>query len=203
MVNKLLSVVSNRKITKSESNSQLGGDVKFHACCFQPQNYKIWKQFTTFINVVIKVFALFPTAKLQNLKAIHNWVFSQTTHGAVVSNRKITKSESNSQHPIHIHRGRQRCFQPQNYKIWKQFTTCAEHTHPLRQLFPTAKLQNLKAIHNAADLRKLCGVLFPTAKLQNLKAIHNTLNWLSTSQYVVSNRKITKSESNSQRSRAR
>ena len=86
--------------------------------------------------------ALFPTAKLQNLKAIHNFFAASkksvavvsnrkitksesnsqqvgytTTPEAVVSNRKITKSESNSQ-PLMLKVNRlYGCFQPQNYKI--------------------------------------------------------------------------------------
>ena len=40
---------------------------------------------------------LYLITKLQNLKAIHNMSNTQTTTGRVVSNYKITKSESYSQ----------------------------------------------------------------------------------------------------------
>ena len=41
---------------------------------------------------------LYLITKLQNLKAIHNPVFKGATEQRVVSNYKITKSESYSQH---------------------------------------------------------------------------------------------------------
>ncbi len=60
---------------------------------------------------------LFPTAKLQNLKAIHNVAAVLAVVELVVSNRKITKSESNSQHGSLRLSNNCGCFQPQNYKI--------------------------------------------------------------------------------------
>ena len=66
-------VVINRKTTKFESNSQLCPLMnKGHECCYQSQNYKIWKQFTTLSLGNIINAKLLSIAKLQNLKAIHN-----------------------------------------------------------------------------------------------------------------------------------
>ena len=41
----------------------------------------------------------------------------------VVINHKTTKFESNSQPTLSIMKITGRCYQSQNYKIWKQFTT--------------------------------------------------------------------------------
>ena len=119
------SVVINRKTTKFESNSQ-----QFELCCvlvkscYQSQNYKIWKQFTTcglHLKIVVMLLSI---AKLQNLKAIHNVIIKRKTRLKVVINRKTTKFESNSQHLLSCTIRRFSCYQSQNYKIWKQFTTC-------------------------------------------------------------------------------
>ena len=43
-----MNVVINHKTTKFESNSQQkSNNLKTNECCYQSQNYKIWKQFTT------------------------------------------------------------------------------------------------------------------------------------------------------------
>ena len=68
-------VVSNYKITKSESYSQLVRALQRGMAVVS--NYKI--------------------TKLQNLKAIHNDISEFIARAAVVSNYKITKSESYSQ----------------------------------------------------------------------------------------------------------
>ena len=113
-------------------------------------------------------------AKLQNLKAIHNGIACRCTSCAVVINRKTTKFESNSQQSIRPSVSHVRCYQSQNYKIWKQFTTQSNSIIEPVELLSIAKLQNLKAIHNF-----FCHcVLFL---------------------WVVINRKTTKFESNSQR----
>ena len=66
---------------------------------------------------------LLSIAKPQNLKAIHNverfWGWSVTD----VNNHKTTKFESNTQPELYFIPGVNRCYQSQNYKIWKQFTT--------------------------------------------------------------------------------
>ena len=120
----LAHVVINRKTTKFESNSQ-----QFELCCvlvkscYQSQNYKIWKQFTTcglHLKIVVMLLSI---AKLQNLKAIHNGSLVQIKIRVVVINRKTTKFESNSQQTRLIAVPPIRCYQSQNYKIWKQFTT--------------------------------------------------------------------------------
>ena len=74
-------VVSNYKITKSESYSQL------------------------YRSIISAASGLYLITKLQNLKAIHNPVFKGSTEKRVVSNYKITKSESYSQlvsHRYHV-----------------------------------------------------------------------------------------------------
>ena len=168
-------VVINHKTTKFESNSQLLSPLSAKiSCCYQSQNYKIWKQFTTVLLVGLQNWKLLSITKLQNLKAIHNAVASFVTRPIVVINHKTTKFESNSQllvkHlPLLIC-----CNQSQNYKIWKQFTTRC--------------ISCCKAI-----------MLLSITKLQNLKAIHNYLCYLSKEVAVVINHKTTKFESNSQR----
>ena len=117
-------VVINRKTTKFESNSQPCCSMyPSTSCCYQSQNYKIWKQFTTSFSISYCCLL-------------------------VVINRKTTKFESNSQHsPLSI-KNLIGCYQSQNYKIWKQFTTTCASITLGRGLLSIAKLQNLKAIHN-------------------------------------------------------
>ena len=142
-------VVINRKTTKFESNSQpVWFDYGLYVCCYQSQNYKIWKQFTTKVAVVNQGYQLLSIAKLQNLKAIHNEYVYLSIHYAVVINRKTTKFESNSQQNHSYKPMLWCCYQSQNYKIWKQFTTKRSRSVYGRWLLSIAKLQNLKAIHN-------------------------------------------------------
>ena len=141
--------------------------------CYQSQNYKIWKQFTTLTEPTLFHLTLLSIAKLQNLKAIHNSFKRHTLIIAVVINRKTTKFESNSQLRTNDELAIVGCYQSQNYKIWKQFTTIQRD--------------------------KPSGVmLLSIAKLQNLKAIHNRIRLLQARSPVVINRKTTKFESNSQ-----
>ena len=117
--------VINRKTIKFESNSQRNNNnIKKVLCCYQSQNYKIWKQFTTILLVLLFSSALLSITKLQNLKAIHNNPKSTWKTWRVVINHKTTKFESNSQLSCMACSCRQCCYQSQNYKIWKQFTTC-------------------------------------------------------------------------------
>ena len=119
-------VVINRKTTKFESNSQLPLYPSWtRACCYQSQNYKIWKQFTTGLSLWNINAMLLSIAKLQNLKAIHNKSWQRNSHQLVVINRKTTKFESNSQRVLNLLPISNGCYQSQNYKIWKQFTTTA------------------------------------------------------------------------------
>ena len=121
---------------------------KIHSC-YQSQNYKIWKQFTTDSDPCTTCGKLLSIAKLQNLKAIHNRRTKQQKSSLVVINHKTTKFESNSQ-PCHCPESELRgCYQSQNYKIWKQFTTVPLSRERVKGLLSIAKLQNLKAIHNA------------------------------------------------------
>ena len=171
---KLTFVVINRKTTKFESNSQRW--MLFGICqvsCYQSQNYKIWKQFTTELGLDGGELKLLSIPKLQNLKAIHNIGLPCRIFAIVVINRKTTKFESNSQHLGRDGEQRFRCYQSQNYKIWKQFTTTIIWSTNLYWLLSIAKLQNLKAIHNERVI-------------------------LFTKIIVVINRKTTKFESNSQ-----
>ena len=123
-VEKLVVVVINRKTTKFESNSQHVFPMLWRClCCYQSQNYKIWKQFTTPLWLSTFRVLLLSIAKLQNLKAIHNAEIIVKWFGFVVINRKTTKFESNSQHYSFVVYLNYCCYQSQNYKIWKQFTT--------------------------------------------------------------------------------
>ena len=126
MTSLLLWVVINRKTTKFESNSQpLCEWHKATRSCYQSQNYKIWKQFTTCWNLTPDPWPL-----------------------KVVINHKTTKFESNSQlrhTSIKVPIG---CYQSQNYEIWKQFTTVRQGVCQYPMLLSITKLRNLKAIHN-------------------------------------------------------
>ena len=120
----LSAVVINRKTTKFESNSQRHAHIpNLTKSYYQSQNYKIWKQFTTLSHVLPCYRMLLSIAKLQNLKAIHNHHLCQCASRQVVINRKTTKFESNSQRFPFASFFNKRCYQSQNYKIWKQFTT--------------------------------------------------------------------------------
>ena len=141
--------------------------------CYQSQNYKIWKQFTTGVACGSGCPWLLSIAKLQNLKAIHNIRVIVKLLADVVINRKTTKFESNSQLKVCASCVKVCCYQSQNYKIWKQFTTQ----------------------HRTSVFRTL---LLSIAKLQNLKAIHNHFLGGAYEVWVVINRKTTKFESNSQ-----
>ena len=169
-----IGVVINRKTTKFESNSQLWSVqwMLLRCCyqsqnykiwkqfttiygrgfalesCYQSQNYKIWKQFTTYNFVIFSHNALLSIAKLQNLKAIHNKAERRKSWESVVINHKTTKFESNSQRTFITTQIINGCYQSQNYKIWKQFTTASAWWGDSNLLLSIAKLQNLKAIHN-------------------------------------------------------
>ena len=142
-------------------------------CCYQSQNYKIWKQFTTYEPHRATCNKLLSITKLQNLKAIHNSVERHLKIYLVVINHKTTKFESNSQRVLFKILLVTSCYQSQNYEIWKQFTT------------------------HRADIDKRLALLSIT-KLQNLKAIHNSGNHCQIHSLVVINHKTTKFESNSQ-----
>ena len=66
------------------------------------------------------------------------------------------------------------------------------------KLYLITKLQNLKAIHNTQLSSTRSSMLYLITKLQNLKAIHNRAQVVAMIGGVVSNYKITKSESYSQ-----
>ena len=167
-------VVINHKTTKFESNSQhLMQCWTRWICCYQSQNYKIWKQFTTYKHITRAWNPLLSITKLQNLKAIHNLSKSDWAVAHVVINHKTTKFESNSQQRDTTYDFSGSCYQSQNYKIWKQFTTSCLVRGPSSWLLSITKLQNLKAIHNY--------LMLPT-----------------TISCVVINHKTTKFESNSQ-----
>ena len=153
-------VVINHKITKFESKLQrFKKSTFFISSCYQSQNYKIWKQFTTLPSSIRIRYWLLSITKLQNLKAIHNPCSCYLITTYVVINHKVTKFESNSQPCIAAILPGCRCYQSQNYKIWKQFTTY--HSNPRRcwQLLSITKLQKLKAIHNFFCIKKFLFVL--------------------------------------------
>ena len=137
-------------------------------------------------------------AKLQNLKAIHNLPNLLLNPHYVVINRKTTKFESNSQLVFLPLKGLQSCYQSQNYKIWKQFTTDFSKLMNSKGLLSIAKLQNLKAIHNL----KVYSCPNPSVVInrKTTKFESNSQHRLSlwVSRIVVINRKTTKFESNSQ-----
>ena len=117
-------VVINHKTTKFESNSQLlVKHLPLLICCYQSQNYKIWKQFTTFFPVRSHTFSLLSITKLRNLKASHHYLSYVKSLGRVVLTHKTTNFESNSQPPVVGMTNSISCYQSQNYEIWKQFTT--------------------------------------------------------------------------------
>ena len=116
--------VINHKTTKFESNSQLpSGGPSSTLWCYQSQNYKIWKQFTTTRRLANLSKRMLSITKLQNLKAIHNCVQRSIPMSNDVINRKTIKFESNSQRNNNNIKKVLCCYQSQNYKIWKQFTT--------------------------------------------------------------------------------
>ena len=119
--------------------------------CYQSQDYKIWKQFTTQDSTTHWGLWLLSIAKLQNLKAIHNQLLTGCQGSVVVINHKTTKFESNSQQPLVWKERKSGCYQSQNYKIWKQFTTSYCLPLPFCELLSITKLQNLKAIHNLIE----------------------------------------------------
>ena len=143
--------------------------------CYQSQNYKIWKQFTTSSNFIRLFVTLLSITKLQNLKAIHNSWRPYQKAAPVVINHKTTKFESNSQRAVKQIEIAKSCYQSQNYEIWKQFTT-------------------------ARALPTYATTLLSITKLRNLKAIHNSQEPTYSQRPVVINHKTTKFESNSQRS---
>ena len=166
--------------------------------CYQSQNYKIWKQFTTGVENVVGKVKLLSITKLQNLKAIHNRITRLLLVLVVVINHKTTKFESNSQPKLYSFIFMARCYQSQNYKIWKQFTTFIVSLNYNIKLLSITKLQNLKAIHNNLFFKALIAGLLSITKLQNLKAIHNSILSIRHKARVVINHKTTKFESNSQ-----
>ena len=145
-------------------------------CCYQSQNYKIWKQFTTPYRWMPVIDALLSIIKLQNLKAIHNARIGTISNNGDVINHKITKLENNSQLLISGVDCTLCCYQSQNYKIWKQITTCYSHTSTVTTLLSITKLQNLKAIHNKCTFfeRRL-----------NVVINHKTTKFESNSQHKV------------------
>ena len=147
--------VINHKTTKFESNSQLHFVLIFGTFrCYQSQNYKIWKQFTTWTKNKTSPKLLLSITKLQNLKAIHNKFKRQYHRHSDVINHKTTKFESNSQRCFPTALIPKSCYQSQNYKIWNQFTTLYLHHAKKCQMLSIAKLQNLKAIHNKVNAKQ-------------------------------------------------
>ena len=116
-------VVINHKLQNLKAIHNGHWRLCFACCCYQSQNYKIWKQFTTHILLIVFSTQLLSITKLQNLKAIHNCHRWRNYPIWVVINHKTTKFESNSQHKLAGKRWTIGCYQSQNYKIWKQFTT--------------------------------------------------------------------------------
>ena len=197
-----LGVVINHKTTKFESNSQRKAvDYNYIVGCYQSQNYKIWKQFTTQSLPLSTRRLLLSITKLQNLKAIHNLLYRWQRKTAVVINHKTTKFESNSQQVRHFKQFLICCYQSQNYKIWKQFTTvliifpklstvvinhkttkfesnsqpCHCPESELRGCYQSQNYKIWKQFTTRISTDKYPSSLLSITKLQNLKAIHKAL----------------------------
>ena len=136
--------------------------------------------------------------KLQNLKAIHNGFYEPFKNAMVVINHKTTKFESNSQHAQVKKAFEARCYQSQNYKIWKQFTTCNSCSLYRYGMLSITKLQNLKAIHNAVALQGICAAVVINHKTTKFESNSQPLPKCSIFWNDVINHKTTKFESNSQ-----
>ena len=119
---------------------------------------------------------LLSITKVQNLKAIHNKALSLPPISTVVINHKTTKFESNSQ--LWSVRWTQPhcCYQSQNYKIWKQFTTTNHLLSPRQLLLSITKLQNLKAIHNSRRIKCITVIVVIN---------HKTIKFESNSQHSL------------------
>ena len=141
---------------------------------------------------------LLSIAKPQNLKAIHNlspiWYWFEKD----VINHKTTKFESNSQPYLPFYQRGLGCYQSQNYKIWKQFTTLFSHSVNTKSCYQSQKYKFWKQFITPKASQIWAKLLLSIAKLQNLKAIHNVLITYHTKASVVINHKTTKFESNSQ-----
>ena len=169
---------------------------------FKERIYKIWKQFTTtFISVFFGAtlcskneytksesnsqrqtgvcwffFNCVQRTNIQNLKAIHNWVYLMRCQVIIVFKERIykiwkqfttlflcklyllllcskneyTKSESNSQLSLPETFQWWIVFKERIYKIWKQFTTNQTSKPIFNNCVQRTNIQNLKAIHNSA-----------------------------------------------------
>ena len=198
-----LFVVINHKTTKFESNSQHKRiDISYFLCCYQSQNYKIWKQFTTILWIIIFLYKLLSITKLQNLKAIHNWTIGISPFVIVVINHKTTKFESNSQRAVYGDGFRLCCYQSQNYKIWKQFTTHAVFAVARWKLLQSQNYKIWKQFTTCLFSSSSFSLMLSITKLQNLKAIHNLDEVACCVLVDVINHKTTKFESNSQQKTA-
>ena len=189
-------VVINHKTTKFESNSQQSTlSPLYPPCCYQSQNYKIWKQFTTYPSIAHSWLRLLSITKLQNLKAIHNVNDLVNNGETVVINHKTTKFESNSQRDITPSLEVNSCYQSQNYKIWKQFTTVVVLISQFSLLLSITKLQNLKAIHNcgsSSPLQIIVVINHKTTKFESNSQLSETCLKTSFSCYQSQNYKIWK-----------
>ena len=166
--------------------------------CYQSQNYKIWKQFTTHSLPNCIPNWLLSITKLQNLKAIHNTLYTKYQIVYVVINHKTTKFESNSQHDTLYLNRKMCCYQSQNYKIWKQFTTKQESKWKQYCCYQSQNYKIWKQFTTLVCILFVNIMLLLITKLQNLKAIHNDILRKSPNLEVVINHKTTKFESNSQ-----
>ena len=135
------------KDTKFESNSQPGGiTLSFNQTCKDTK----FESNSQVIRIFITTnYYCFRRAKIQNLRAIHNYVANGNVYETIVSD-------------------------VQRYKIWEQFTTkfVCPNLQPL--LFQTCK--DTKFESNSQLLPSVVAPMrncFRRAKIQNLRAIHN------------------------------
>ena len=126
--------------------------------CYQSQNYKIWKQFTTNGNCLIQA-GLLSITKLQNLKAIHNYRNWHYHFRIVVINHKTTKFESNSQHSLVFNAFLFRCLRSQSYKFESNSQHGFFHCLFYFKLFEVTKLRIWKQLTTEGTKRSSKGML--------------------------------------------
>ena len=111
-------------ISKSESNSQLLQAAGEYPGAFGKTRYfKIWKQLTTVIILILCTQVFWQNSLFQNLKATHNQVHRRRVSLSLLAKLAISKSESNSQRLSFCSRNSAAFGKTRYFKIWKQLTT--------------------------------------------------------------------------------
>ncbi len=135
-------VVTNIKISKIESKSQLSALSPLNIKgCYKYQNFKDRKQITTVHPKATIINKLLQISKFQRSKANHNSSSDGASFFMVVTNIKISKIESKSQHAPELCPTTTCCYKYQNFKDRKQITTILKLRQRLRSCY---KYQNFK-----------------------------------------------------------